>query len=207
MKSMTGILLLLPLFLVSAAGTDAQQISAQERQEIDGIAAIVGEEIILNSEVFLQYQLELQGRGILDNSLTEEERTQFLSAILDQLIDRAVIVEQARIDSIVVSRSEVEESIDEWIGQVKQNMGGEANFLQQLQAEGITEQELRNRRRTLAEKDLLQARMLQQLDWRPGQISRRQAEEFLLEVGDELMILRNIFLKKPEDLDTDALGL
>ena len=49
MKSMTGILLLLPLFLVSAAGTDAQQISAQERQEIDGIAAIVGEEIILNS--------------------------------------------------------------------------------------------------------------------------------------------------------------
>ncbi len=207
MKSMTGILLLLPLILVSAAGTDAQQISAQERQEIDGIAAIVGEEIILNSEVFLQYQLELQGRGILDNSLTEEERTQFLSAILDQLIDRAVIVEQARIDSIVVSRSEVEESIDEWIVQVKQNMGGEANFLQQLQAEGITEQELRNRRRTLAEKDLLQARMLQQLDWRPGQISRRQAEEFLLEVSDELMILRNIFLKKPEDLDTDALGL
>ncbi|MFC1559038.1 SurA N-terminal domain-containing protein [Gemmatimonadota bacterium] len=124
MKSMTGIFLLLPLFLVSASGTDAQQNATQERQEIDGIAAIVGEEIILNSEVYLQYQLELQGRGVSENTLSDEERTQFLSAILDQLIDRAVIVEQARIDSIIVSRSEVEAAIDEWIIQVKANMGG-----------------------------------------------------------------------------------
>ncbi|MFC1628366.1 peptidylprolyl isomerase [Gemmatimonadota bacterium] len=207
MKLITGIFLLLSLSLFSDIKTDAQQTVTLERQEIDGIAAIVGEEIILNSEVFLQYQLVLQERGVLDNSLTEEERTQFLSSILDQLIDRAVIVEQARIDSIVVSRSEVEAAIDEWIRQVKLNMGGEASFLQQLQAEGMTEQELRNRRRTLTEKDLLQARMMDMLDWRPGQVSRRQAEEFLLEVGDELMILRSIFLEKPDELDTDALGL
>jgi len=164
MKSMTGIFLLLCLFLISAAGADAQQTEVQERQEIDGIAAIVGEEIILKSDVFLQFQLELQGRGTLESSLTEEEHTQLLSAILDQLIDRAVIVEQARIDSIIVSRSEVEAEVDNWIETVKGNMGGEANFQQQLQAEGITEQELRIRRRTLAEKDLLQARMMQQLD-------------------------------------------
>ncbi len=206
MKSMTGIFLLLCLFLISAAGADAQQTDVQERQEIDGIAAIVGEEIILRSDVFLQFQLELQGRGTLESSLTEEEHTQLLSAILDQLIDRAVIVEQARIDSIVVSRSEVEAEVDNWIETVKRNMGGEANFQQQLQAEGITEQELRIRRRTLAEKDLLQARMMQQLDWRPGQVSRRQAEEFLLEVGDELMILRQIFLGKPEGLDLVAIA-
>lgn len=206
MKSMTGIFLLLCLFLISAAGADAQQTEVQERQEIDGIAAIVGEEIILKSDVFLQFQLELQGRGTPESSLTEEEHAQLLSAILDQLIDRAVIVEQARIDSIVVSRSEVEAEVDNWIETVKRNMGGEANFQQQLQAEGITEQELRIRRRTLAEKDLLQARMMQQLDWRPGQVSRRQAEEFLLEVGDELMILRNIFLRKPEGLDPAVLA-
>ncbi len=207
MRSPAASGLLAALILLMIAGTTGSPVAAQEIQEIDGIAAIVGEEIILKSEVYLQVQLELGAQGIAENSLSEEERDQLYATILDRLIDRSVIVEQARLDSIVVTRSEVEAAIDEWIDGIKTNMGGEANFRQQLQAEGITEQELRRRRRPIIEMELLQNIMFtQQLDWRPGQVSRRQGEEFLLETADDLMIIRHIFVKKPDDLDTDAVA-
>ncbi len=210
MRSPTCSGLLFTLILLVTAGvpvgpTGAQEV--QEVQEIDGIAAIVGEEIILKSEVYLQFQLELGGQGLDESSLSEEQRDQLYATILDRLIDRSVIVEQARIDSVIVSRSEVETAIDEWINTIKTNLGSEANFRQQLLAEGITEQELRRRRQSIAEMELLQNIMFtQKLDWRPGQVSRRRGEEFLLETADELMIIRHIFLKKPEDLDTEAIA-
>ena len=207
MRSPTGSGLLFTLILLVTAGAPLGPAGAQEVQEIDGIAAIVGEEIILKSEVYLQFQLELGGQGLDESTLSEEQRDQMYATILDRLIDRSVIVEQARIDSVVVSRSEVETAIDEWINTIKTNLGSEANFQQQLLAEGITEQELRRRRQSIAEMELLQNIMFtQKLDYRPGQVSRRRGEEFLLEAADELMIIRHIFLKMPEGLDPAILA-
>jgi len=122
------------------------------------------------------------------------------------MITRKVIVARARRDSIVVQRSEIEAAIDQWIELVKQNMGGEAAYRQQLMAEGITESELRQRRRVQAEEELLMNRMIQQLDRRDTAVSRRDGEEFLREAAGELLVLRHIFLMSPEGLDPEAVA-
>lgn len=202
MKAPVGIVLRLSILLilpVTAQGQDPVQ--QPERQPIDGIAAIVGEEIILKSDVFMAFTLDLQQRGLNEEELSEEERQQLQDAVLDGMITRKVIVARARLDSIIVQRSEIETAIDAWIELVKENMGGEAAYQQQLMAEGITESELRQRRRVQAEEELLMNRMIGQLDIRDTAVSRRDGEEFLHEAAGELLVLRHIFLMSPENLD------
>lgn len=207
MKAPVGIILAVSALLQLPSAARAQDpVQQPVRQPIDGIAAIVGDVIILKSDVFMAYQLDLQQRGLTEETLSDEERQQLQGTVLDGMITRKAIVARARRDSIVVLRSEIEDAIDQWIDLVKQNMGGEAAFQQQLRAEGITEAELRERRRGQAEEELMMNKMIQQLDIREKAVSRRDGEEFLRESAQELLVLRHIYLASPGNLDPDAVA-
>ncbi len=177
-----------------------------DRIPLDGIAAIVGSEIILKSEVNLQLYLDLQSRRIDPETLSEAEADSLRRNILDALINQKVIVARARRDSIVVSRSEVDAAVEQWIVQLRENIGGEEAFRNALAAEGMTERELRERRWEMAENELLRGRLFQQLGIRQSPVSRREAEAFLSNWADDLMPLRDIFLETPPPEAIDALA-
>ena len=70
---------------------------------LDKVVSVVGENIILKSDVDIQYE---QYR--LQEGVTEE----FKCYILDQLISEKVLLDKARADSIVVSDEEIEGELD-----------------------------------------------------------------------------------------------
>gem|GEM_PF-2269672 len=184
-----------------------QPAAETQRQTIDGIAAIVGSEIILKSEVELLYVMRLQEQRLDPGTMTDEEIEELRSAILQELIDQQLIVARALRDSIVVERSEVEEALDQWLEQLRASMGGENAFQQQLSREGISLADLRSRRRPMIRNELLRAKLLQEIGFgRPTSVSRREAEEFVREHLDELMYIRHILLVPPPDTEPDIVA-
>lgn len=206
---LSGLLLLLVIVATVAFQVEGQagSGSAGERLVIDGIAAIVGSEIILKSEVEMLFQLRIGEDRIVPGSMTEAEEEELRSSLLDGLIDQSLMVARALRDSIVVERNEVVEALDRWVAEVQANFGGESTFRQQLSLEGISLSELRRRRRPMMRDQLLRTKLQQELGiGRPTAVSRRNAERFVLDHHEELMFIRHIVLEPPSDLDPLAVA-
>ena len=81
---------------------------------MDGIAAIVGENIILKSDVSQVVGMTALQRG-LDVSRDRDVLEKLQGEVLGSLIDQKVILEMAKLDSIVVAEKDVERSLDQQI--------------------------------------------------------------------------------------------
>jgi len=94
------------------------QVQAQEY--VDRVIAVVGEEIILQSDVLNQVNyLEINGKK--DNGNLQCE-------VMDQLIVSKLLLDKARQDSVVVSEEQVNSEVDRRIAYTVQQMGGEVEF-------------------------------------------------------------------------------
>ena len=81
-----------------------------QKNVIDKIVAIVGDEIILQSDIENAF-LQQQGQGIISSS------PDYKAEILEQQLVQKLLMAQAQIDSIIVSDEEVEnasEYAEEW---------------------------------------------------------------------------------------------
>lgn len=124
--------------------------TSQAQTNLDKIAAIIGDNIILKSEVegaFADYQRE-------NPSLTEADKC----GILEQYVSQKILVEQAARDSIIVSDEEIEGSLENRIRYFI-NMYGSAEKLEENA--GKTIYQLKDDYRTLF-KDQLTAQRMQQ---------------------------------------------
>ena len=81
---------------------------------IDGIAAIVGENIILKSDVSQVVGMTALQRG-LDVSKDRAVLEKLQGDVLGSLIDQKVILEMAKLDSIEVAEKDVESALDQQI--------------------------------------------------------------------------------------------
>ena len=81
---------------------------------IDGIAAIVGENIILKSDVSQVVSMTALQRG-LDASKDKDVLETLQGNVLGSLIDQKVILEMAKLDSIEVAEKDVESALDQQI--------------------------------------------------------------------------------------------
>ena len=95
-------------------------IQGQAQETLDRIVAIVGEEIILLSDVENQYNyLKINGQKDDGNLRCE---------VMDQLIVSKLLLDKAEQDSIEVSPEEVDTEIDRRVRYTVGQMGGEAAF-------------------------------------------------------------------------------
>ena len=81
---------------------------------IDGIAAIVGDNIILKSDVSQVVGMTALQRG-LDVSRDRDVLEKLQADVLGSLIDQKVILEMAKLDSIEVAEKDVESALDQQI--------------------------------------------------------------------------------------------
>ena len=81
---------------------------------IDGIAAIVGENIILKSDVSQVVGMTALQRG-LDVSKDRALLEKIQEAVLSSLIDQKVILEMAKLDSIEVAEKDIESALEQQI--------------------------------------------------------------------------------------------
>src|SRR5687768_17434240 len=110
---------LIVLALTVASSAIAQPLAggapAGDRVIVDGVAAVVGNDVILMSDVLQRAMvLSQQQRGV------DARSPEFQREVLNSLIDNKLVLTRAREDSLVVREEEVTEAVNRRLAQIIQ---------------------------------------------------------------------------------------
>lgn len=123
---------------------------------LDGIAAIVNDDVILVSEV--EEQLAILVNQAMQNGSPEPDSSQLDTLrrqILDQYITEKLVYQEGKRLGLTVPEAEIQKQVDQAIGDLKERLGGDEGFQQQLKKENMTEARLREKYHADAERGLL----------------------------------------------------
>jgi len=110
-------LLVIVLLITSSLITSrAQEKNVNENQVLDRIVAVVGNQIVLQSEIEEQF-LQMQARGMRSS---ENQKCE----IFEQLLFQKLLIVQAQIDSIEVTDKQVESTIESKLDMYIRQAGG-----------------------------------------------------------------------------------
>lgn len=133
--------ILMLLAIMITAGSFAQDtiendstkavVQTIKRVKLDGVAAVIGKNIVLDSEVeAFKKQLEQQSEGKVEISNCE---------MLEQIMDRKLLAHHAVIDSVVVSDAEVNTRVERKIAYFMQQLGSEERTYQYYGFDNMSE--------------------------------------------------------------------
>jgi peptidyl-prolyl cis-trans isomerase SurA len=165
MKSLAVVLIAV---LVSVTGLRAQIV--------DRVVAVVGDDLILESELNAQVQF------YVFNNKVDPSTPGLREQVLQSMISEKLIVAKAIEDSVVVSDDEVQQQLEEVIKQRIQQVGSEARLEEMY---GMPLSRIKRDFRDEMRKNLLATR-LQQQKFGDATISRREVEEFYDTYKDSL---------------------
>jgi peptidyl-prolyl cis-trans isomerase SurA len=141
----------------SAAATPAPR-NTGGRQQLDRIAAVVNDEVVLQSDVDEQVFLFLQRSNARpDSAAVDTLRRQ----VLDQMIGEKLIVAEAKRQGLTAAPAEIARQLDQAIADVKQRLGSDEAYRDQLAKENLSEDKLRDKYRTEIERQILAQRLVQ----------------------------------------------
>ncbi len=153
-------------------------------ETVDKIAVVVGNEVILTSELANQIQLAAFQMG--KRPKTDEEIRVFQEQILEQMIsDRLFLMEAKKDTSITIRRDEIERALQEHIARVRSNFDSEDEFLQALELEGMTLRSLERQYYEDTENNLLRQRFIQK-KLSSVSISKYEVEQFYENFRDSI---------------------
>jgi peptidyl-prolyl cis-trans isomerase SurA len=201
-KKASGCTAVLAAILIVSAQTHAAEV-------IDGIEAVVGDYIILKSEV--AFQLQLWAMQQEDNSLSPEKVEVLRKEIIEQMVnDKLILIKALKDTSITVSSEQIEEALDYKLEELKGRFPSQVEFEQQMALEGLTYRELKNKfrdeMRNQIYKDRLISRELSRVAILPSEV-REFFEKYKdsLPPHDEAVKLAHIMLEvtaSPATLDS-----
>lgn len=166
------VLLFLTLLFVSP-------IAGQE--VLDRVIAIVGDNVILQSELY-QYSYSVAIQLGLDPQKDTEKMKMLQAETLENMIVQKVLLEKAEEDSVEVSDRHVEVTLDEQIKQMAQQLGSEEKVEQYF---GMSIRQIRREfRNDIKERLLVEA--IQNKKNQEVQITRREVEDFYSSRRDSL---------------------
>lgn len=142
-----------------APARSAPAASASAAQRLDGIAAVVNDDVVLQSDVEEQLYLFLmnnQSQVPRDSATIDTLRGQ----ILDQLINEKLIAAEAKRQGVTAPETDVSREVEKAILEAKKRLG-EDGFREQLQRENLSEEKLRTRYREAAQREITSSRLLQ----------------------------------------------
>ena len=181
------------LWAVAAAPASAQQPTPGAAdpggsQLVDRIAAVVGDSVILLSEVDEQMFREVQANPQMQMPQDPTQQEQLRQQVLDRLIDQHLLLQEAAQDTLVeVSEDRVQQVVEEEMAFQMQEMGGEDQLRTELEAMGQT---LSGYRDSLAD-EVRMAFMLEQFmqiqmqNGADSEIDEQELQEFYEEHRDQ----------------------
>jgi len=175
-------------------------------QELDRIAAVVNDDVVLQSDVDEQVFLFLQRNNTQpDSALVDTLRRQ----VLDQMISEKLIVAEAKRQGITVNPSEVERQVDQAIADARQRLGSDEAYKAQLARENLTEDKLREKYRSEVERQLMAQRLVQK-QLPPREIPQAEAEAYFKQYPEKFpkmpAQLRLSVIQIPVTADSAALA-
>jgi len=93
-------------------------------QNIDGVAAVVGDKVILTSDINQSLAMEVF-RLKLDPRRDQNKIANLKNQILQSVVDRKVVLTMAELDSVVVSDKEVDRALDQQVDNILAQAGSE----------------------------------------------------------------------------------
>ena len=144
---------ILSLLLLAGGPVHAQ------RELVDRIVASVDDDPILLSEVLQEMNMVRLQRNLRE--LSEADQAELFRSILDEMIADRLLVAQATVRGFEVSEQDLREAVDEDIRTIKERVGGEERYREELARQGYTEVEVRDLRKDQARRRMLASRVLQ----------------------------------------------
>jgi len=160
------------------------QIHAQEKVKIDGVATVVGDNIVLDSEIdAFKDELIQQSGGQIE--ITDCE-------MLEQIMNRKLLAHHAVIDSVVVNEGEIQQQVQRKTDYFTQQLGSPEKMLELYGFDNM--KDLKDELYRVEKEGLLIQKMQQKLttdiDITPEEVKRYfnslQAENNLPEIGAEI---------------------
>jgi len=184
---------------------------SQARAEVvDRIIAVVGDEIILSSEIDEEVFLaQLQNR--LDPS-DEQAVREFKEAVLESAIEAKVLYEKARAEGISATREEVDARVADLLANVKSQFPTEQAFLAQLEAEHATVDDLKKTYQTRVEQQLVVRKLVERDIMSRVVVDEREIRAYWDEHREEIppvpagLVLRRILIGFEDD-DADSASI
>ncbi|HIC15400.1 MAG TPA: hypothetical protein EYO83_09675 [Gemmatimonadetes bacterium] len=153
-------LILFSIGLLLSPGFMTGQVPSEE-DVVDRVMAIVGDSIILRTEIQEELQRMAMSEGV---PLPDPgpELDQMMSEVLDQMINRSLVLQEAARDTLIrVNDSEIEDRVVARIDDVAQQFGGQSGLQQALATDGLNLAEYRDLLRTQIRQEQTQQLFLQ----------------------------------------------
>lgn len=155
-----------------------------QRDVVDKIIAVVGDQLVLASELASQIQLYSFQTG--QQSRTEEEFKEIQDLVLEQMINDQLFLLEAQKDTLIVIRDEeIETALRDHVARLKNNFDSEQDFMDALAAEGLTIRDLKKKYRNDVRNQLLRQRFIQRKLYSVS-ISRHEVGEFYKTFQDSI---------------------
>ena len=165
------------LFLLLFNLTFSQEI-------LDRIIAVVGDKIILQSELKSQYALYTS--QLKPEIIDSQEKMRIKKELLEQMINDKLILIQAEKDTLLeVKSEEVDQAIDAQIERIKEQFGSETAFLEELEKENLTLKELKRKYRAQIKSQLLMEKLIS-LKLSGVSVSSKEVRDFYQVYKDSL---------------------
>lgn len=159
------------------AASTAGPVGAKEL--VDRIVAIVEDQPIFQSDVDdamaeVLYVARMRGEPLPQDSA---EVAALRKDLLDSVIERHIVIAKAKKLGVEVTRTEVEDALDDWLADMVKASGSEAAFEQELARQGLSLKELKAQYREDIENQLLVSRFMRQ-EFRNVMVTEAEIREF-----------------------------
>ena len=172
---------------------------AQEKVKVDGVATVVGDNIVLNSEIdAFKQELIQQSGGQIEISDCE---------MLEQIMNRKLLAHHAVIDSIVVNEGEIQQQVQRKTDYFTQQLGSPEKMLELYGFDNM--KDLRDELYRVEKEGLLIQKMQQELtsdiDITPEEVKRYynslKEEGNLPEIGAEIELSQIVLNVEPSEVE------
>ena len=172
---------------------------AQEKIKVDGVATVVGDNIVLNSEIdAFKQELIQQSGGQIEISDCE---------MLEQIMNRKLLAHHAVIDSIVVNEGEIQQQVQRKTDYFTQQLGSPEKMLELYGFDNM--KDLRDELYRVEKEGLLIQKMQQELtsdiDITPEEVKRYynslKDEGNLPEIGAEIELSQIVLNVEPSEVE------
>ncbi len=154
------------------------------RQKVDGIAAVVGDEIILESDIDEElYLFNMRSGG---EALTEGNVLEYRTSVVHEMVDEMLLVAKAHRDSILLSPGDLDEELDRRVVELEQRHGSPEALDAALDSEGLTRASLREIYREDIEKRLLAEQVIRREVHGRIDVTWREVEQYYEENGSDV---------------------
>ncbi len=161
-KVMYSLLLVIFLFFHPGGLIAAENNVSTNGQLVDRIMAVVGDEIILLSDVRRKISALMMSRNMNENTPANVIESLFREVIQDMVNEQLLLVKAAQ-DSIEVDMRQVDLLEKDQLAEIKREYGSDEAFSNALQEFGLTEQQLRYMLREMKYKYLLTETLMQEI--------------------------------------------